>query len=137
MQLKHNETYTIEITAVRYSSGGWNHNSLYLEVVDQDGAVVSNGHLLEYHRNASTVDYETSDYQIALTVTQTPQDGYTTTVTAQDGATVNLGQQTYSFQTGKGNTISDTSTVSTAPDSFTFHSSTGGNHFVGSNRGEC
>nr|MCR4885887.1 hypothetical protein [Clostridiales bacterium] len=131
-RLKNNETYTIEVTAVRYSAGGWNHNSLYVVITDRNGIVVSSGHLIEYQKNANTVEYETSDYQVVLNVAQTAKDGYTTTVTAPDGTTVNLGTQSYTIVAGK-NSSTTIRTVTTDTDSFTFRSSNGSTGYVGTN----
>ncbi len=129
-QLKNNETYTVEVTAVRYNSG-WSHNSLYMVITDRDGIVVSSGHLIEYQRNTTTVEYETSDYQVVLNVAQTAKDGYTTIVMAPDGTTVNLGSQSYTIVAGKNNTTSRT--ITTATGSFTFRSSNGNTNYVGTN----
>lgn len=127
-KLKNNETYKVEVTAV--SSGGW-HNSLYLEVIDRTGVTIASGYMMIYNVN----NYESSDFQVVLTIAQTHKDGYTTTVAsnAEDNTTVDIGEKTYSFGFGK-NTPSSTLSVTTETDSFTFRSSTGKNNttaFVG------
>lgn len=131
--LKNNETYTVEVTAVRYNASGWNHNSLYVVITDRDGAVVGSGHLLEYHKNATTIENESSAYQVTVTVTQTQKANYQTTVTANDGTTVDLGAQSYTFTNGKNNNTTSR-TVTTDTDSFTFRSSSGDTAFVGTNK---
>ncbi|MCR5466559.1 MAG: InlB B-repeat-containing protein [Lachnospiraceae bacterium] len=104
LRLKNNETYTVEITAVRYNSG-WNHNSLYMVVTDRGGSEVYAGHLLQYVKNSTTTEVESSDYEVIMTVTQTPKSGYTTTVTA-DGTpsvvTTNDSEQTFVFRSAIG-----------------------------------
>ncbi len=132
LSLKDNESFMIEITAVRYNASNWNHNSLYMIVTDRDGTVVYSGHMIVYQKNATTVEHETSDYQVTLTVTQTPKVDYTTTVTAPEGTTVDVGVQNYTFITGRYTTSSFP--VSTEKDSFTFRSSNGNTAFVGTNK---
>jgi len=138
VRLRNNETYTVEITAVRYNSG-WSRNSLYLTVFDRNGKHVCEGHLLGYLNN-STLEYESSDYQIALTITQVPKEGYTTAVSAPDGTTVDLGERSYAFNYGRGNNMTGTKTVTTPADSFTFrsaHVSSGNsNAYVGENQND-
>jgi len=134
MKLKNNENYTIEVTIVKYNAIGWNHNSLYMVITDRDGYVVGKGHLLEYKNQNNIVEYESSDYQVALTVTQTHKDGYTTSVSSSENeTTADIGEHTYTFGTGKGNNVTNVE-VTTAAESFTFRSSTGNNNttqFVG------
>ncbi|MCR4729911.1 MAG: InlB B-repeat-containing protein [Saccharofermentans sp.] len=133
-KLKNNETYTIEITSVSYYSGWW-HNSLYITVRDKDNNIVTEGHLIEYHKG-STIEIETSAYQVILTVTQKPVSGYETEVILQDGSVVHEGEQTYALYEGRTG-ITNTKNISTAKDSFTFRStrinngSTEQNTFVG------
>ncbi len=128
-KLKNNETYTVKVTGVRYRASNWDHNSLYLNVIDRNGVTIASGYMM-----VCGSDYETSDYQVTLTVTQTPKAGYTTTVTSDAGAatTVDLGAKTYTFGIGRTNP-STTTYVNTENDSFTFRSSTGNNttQFVG------
>lgn len=122
--LKNGEAYTIEVTAARYRASNWDHNSLYVEVIDRNGLTLCSGHMLEYVGN-----YESSDYQCTVTVTQTAKEGYITSFDTQNGSVLQTGEQTYTFGTGR-NSVTN-KTVTTEAQSFTFRSAHGNKGFVG------